>query len=223
MAVSRSAALRALFVGLWSAGWISVGTCSSAVAQDVPARPEVVPTPPPETAPRPAPQAEAPELVLQPQPDPQFGPMDAAREARERAELQRRWAIDRQRQLIDDIRRYHVASPTAYRYALPYIYAYTPPRVARRVHETLERYSGPAITPWPHVPDGGYGNLYFPPTDPSIYLPQPTPAMPPAAAVPPPVAVAPLRVPTPAVGPAEPAPAIPPAAPRPAESGPREF
>ena len=204
-------------------GWlVAWSVCSAALAQDAPARAEVVPTPAasPTTAP-----AETPPQY---RPDVEYGPLQAGRDAYNQAEQQRRWAIDRQLWLISDVRRYNTWYPYVDRYALPYIYSYAPPRVARRVHKSLQRdWSGRVFTPWPQVPGDVYGYPYYPrikqpighekiQTGPNGYIYRPVYEEPPKAQqVPTPAAPSAPAPALPEARPPEPPPAIPPAQPAP--------
>ena len=153
-------------------------------------------------------------------PDAKYGPLQAGQNKYERAELERRHAINRQLWIIDDIYRYNLWPPYVHRYALPYIRAYAPPGVGRRVERDLRRIAtGRVIAPWPLVPGGIYGYPYYPwvrqPTGheeiwtgPNSYMYHPS--------------YAPPDVPTPAAPPT-PEPPSQPVPPPPTETGPREF
>lgn len=231
MVVSMRVAVGGLLWGLL--GWC---VCGAAPGQEAPGGAATAPEPPE------APQQARPEVT--------YSPLQAGRDAYQMAEQQRRWAIDRQLGLLDDVKR----DNTWIGYAaagLPEIYAYGSPWAARRAYR---RGYGPLFTPWPRVPGDVYGYPYYPwvrqPighekiwTGPNGYIyvpryapPGPAPGVPmpaaPSAAMPgspptqspqPPPAASPgNRVPQPAW--------IPPAAPPPEtiptppiEPGPREF
>jgi len=163
-----------------------------------------------------------------------YGPLDAAEEARIRADEDGQAATGRQLQLIDDIRWYNTWIPTPYRPSLPYIYGYGygPPGAASRAYRSgLD----PVFTPWPRVPGDIYGYPYYglvrQPighekiwTSPNGYIYRPVYAPPAGQAVAP-------RPAAPRAYRATPATPLPPAAgspgqaapPPPGESGPREF
>ena len=107
-----------------------------------------------------------------------YGPLDASRDAYQRAEKQRRAAIDRQLQSMEDTVWYSgVPGDNGYRPSLESIYAYGgyvygPPRVFRRSERGAYRspyrypyrypyYPGPYVfEPWPLVPGDIYGYPY---------------------------------------------------------------
>jgi hypothetical protein len=214
--------------------WVADGAAEA--GQPGAAGPEVVPAPAP--------------VPGQPQSTPRakYGPVEASRDAYNRGEASRRYAIERQQALRDHIVWYNTWAPTAYRHSLPYIYAYVPPRIARRIHYNMERFGPPAVfTPWPLVPGDIYGYPSSPDggppveyekiwTSPNSYILQPrhAPAVPKAAEpTPAPVAPRPLAEPLPEptperppqprlVPPANPGPELIPAPPQ-APRGPREF
>jgi len=174
-----------------------------------------------------------------------YGPLDAAEEARLRADEAGQAAIHRQLQLIDDIRWYNTWIPTPYRPSLPYIYGYGygPPGAASRAYRSgLD----PVFTPWPRVPGDIYGYPYYGAvkqpighekiwTSPNGYIYRPVYAPPagqvaaPRAAAPRPYRATPAApaLPPAAGSPGQPVPPPPalskPAAPPPGEAGPREF
>ncbi len=178
--------------------------------QDDATPPDVTPAPRPEL-----PQRYYPRFT--------YGPLEAAEEARRRADEAGRDAIQRQLQLADDIRWMNTWAPTPYRASLPYLYGYAP-RIGRRVERVFERWVDPVFTPWPRLPGDIYGYPYYPLvrqpighdkiwTSPNsyVYRPRYAPAIPPPAARPAPPVPAPAR----------PLPPSPPAAP-PATSVPAE-
>jgi len=140
-------------------GW---GICASLSAQEIPAGAEVLPAPAPidmpaQAAPAPAspavpapaeqPRATVPRAVPRTAPNPY-----------EAAEQERRWAINRQMQIIDDIRRYN-----------PWVAAYVPSAAelytmgAWRAGRRAYRYGyAPIYTPWAYVPGGVYTYGYYP-------------------------------------------------------------
>jgi len=217
----------AVFCGL-AAGILSVGLGSAWGQNGATGRPEVVPAPSPQRASTPpaAPRQYHPEIT--------YGPLDAAEEARLRADEAGQAAINRQLQLLDDIRWYNTWLPTPYRPTLPYIYGYGPPRVARRAYrDALD----PVFTPWPQVPGDIYGYPYYGTvkqpighekiwTSPNSYIYRPVYAPPAgqAAAAPRVAAPGPYRA-TPAAPTLAPAAGSPgqPVPPPAGESGPREF
>ena len=189
--------------------------------------------------------APRPELPQQYYPRFTYGPLEAAEEARRRAEETGREAVNRQLQLADDIRGMNTWAPTPYRASLPYIYGYAP-RAARRVERAFERRVDPVFTPWPRVPGDIYGYPYYPSvkqpighekiwTSPNSYVyrpkyapstpqparpaaPAPTPARRPPQADPPPTATMPVEPEVLPPGTPEPIPLPPPV-----RGGPREF
>jgi len=197
----------------------AIGVASPANGQEAPrAAPEVIPAPAPSP---PAPEADpssarAPRAVRTPE---TYDSLQAGRDAHAMAERQRREAIDRQLQTIEDVQWYNAwyddwydawGRPYARRYALPYIYGYAPPFAASRAHRAIEGYApAPPFTPWPYVPGDIYGYRYAPRveqplghekvwTGPNSYIYRPRYTEPPAE--------------------------VPPAAPEPPEpAGPREF
>jgi hypothetical protein len=129
-------------------------------------RPEVVPTPVPQSAGPPSLpyQPDQPSPPYQPyQPGAAYDPIRAAEDAYRMAEEARQAVFSRQLQLQERLRAYGVWNPTPYRYALPYIYAYAPPRVARRVVREMDRWTPPvALVPVPPLPGGAYRYPYSP-------------------------------------------------------------
>lgn len=125
--------------------FLAWGACRTGAAQEAAARPEVVPPP-------------APSGVHHPDhpPPPAYGPLPAGQDAYQMAEQQRRWAVERQTQLIQSAWSYYPwVSP--YVAGVPHVYAYVPPRALRRAY----RYGyGPVLQPWPHVSVGVYGYPY---------------------------------------------------------------
>jgi hypothetical protein len=196
---------------------------------------------PPDVTPAPR-----PELPQQYYPRFTYGPLEAAEEARRRAEEAGRDAVNRQLDLADDIRWMNTWAPTTYRDSLPYIYGYGGPRVGRRVERAFERWVDPVFTPWPRVPGDIYGYPYYAPakqpighekiwTSPNSYVyrpkyapsspqparptaPAPTPARCPPPPAAPPNATMPVEPEVLPPGAAEPIPL-----PSPLPRGPREF
>ncbi|MHC4401193.1 MAG: hypothetical protein ACYTG0_16080 [Planctomycetota bacterium] len=123
-----------------------------------------------EQAPTPQRQSPAQNGLPQPQFPNTYGPLDAARDAHQRGEAQRRDAIDRQLQLIDEMVWYSGA-PYFERYppslSAIYAYGYTGPRAARRAARgALWPYASSlgsrwrVFEPWPLVPGDIYGYPY---------------------------------------------------------------
>jgi hypothetical protein len=173
-----------------------------------------------------------------PSPQVTYGPLQAARDAQRLAEEARRRAIDRQLQVLDDVRRYRTYAYYDYALAAPRD-VYGPPRAIRRAYR---RGYGPVWWTWPYI----YGYPYYPQvkqpwghekiwTSPNSYIYRPLydppaePPKPPTLADPslrpqgPPPAEPPLDAPRPPllIPPAHPVPERIPTPP--AESGPREF
>ena len=208
------AALAAVFL-CWSIG-------GSAAAQDVPPGAEAVPAPP-------AAEPISPYRVEEKfDPSQAYDPLQAGRDAYQRAEEARRQAINRQLDTLDYAKWLSTwTAPRVYAYPLPSVYAYPIRRSVRRAYRGVH-VGGvvPVITQWSRAPVGVYGYPYYPQvwqpighekvwTGPNGYIYRPIYAEPA-----PPV---PAQVPTPAVAeppvliPAEPVPAPP------VEPGPREF
>jgi len=175
-------------------------------------------------------------------PNATYDSLQAGQDAYQRGEEERRWAIDRQLQVEQNIIDYNVWSyynwgmPHFYGYGNPYVGMYAPPEVGFRLRRAFARWGyWPPLYPTPLSPDSVYGYQYRPfakqPighekiwTGPNSYIykpryasPEPPPGPPAFQPAPPPGA------PMPASPPGAQPPAIvnPPNAPVPA--GPREF
>ncbi len=92
-----------------------------------------------------------------------YDALDAARDAQQYAERQRRAAINRQLEVIRDVQEYSAAvraSAWRYPYSVDYRYAYPGRRAARRA---WSRHGYPGVfEPWPLVPGDIYGYPYTP-------------------------------------------------------------
>lgn len=144
--------MRAAICGLFGVvlAWVFCGT---GLAQNVPARPEVVPSlpwahwPPPNAAAR------------QYRPQPTYGPLQAGVDAYRMAEAERQRAVQRQVQLVQSAWSYHPWSAPYYVPSVPHLYAFPPRRALRRAY----RFGyWPVPQPWPNVSIGVYRYPYSP-------------------------------------------------------------
>ncbi len=174
-------------------------------------------------------------------PNEKYTPLDAGQDAYKRGEEERRWAVDRQLQVQQNIRDYNTWR--YYNWGVPYFSPYSspyvPPRIGRRIRRRVAAWERP--WPSPVSPDAIYGYNYIPFTkqpighekiwtgpNSYIYKPRYTPPdRPPATIGEPPEP--PVTQPTPAAGPHAagsenvlPPPTYNPAS-RPQPPGPREF
>ena len=143
-------------------GLLSWPICGTGLAQDVPARPEVLPAP----APTAVPQQDRPQVT--------YGPLQAGQDAYRMAEQERAWAVQRQLQLAQTAWWYPAWPPAYVAGGAPIrgsgVYVYAPPRVGHPlVGRRAYRYGyWPAPQPWPYVPAGVYAYPY------SAWVGQPT-------------------------------------------------
>ena len=98
------------------------------------------------------------EAAQQTRPKVTYDSLQAGRDAYRIAEEQRRWAIDRQLWLLDEVKRYNTWIDS-YVPGLTEIYAYGSRSAARRAYR---HGYGPLFTPWPMVPGDIYGYPYYP-------------------------------------------------------------
>jgi hypothetical protein len=166
MAGSMRAAVCALLGGL--VGWCNCGT---GMAQDVSARPEVVP---------------APAAITTPQQDgrgPVSGWLQPAQDPYRRAEQERAWAVSRQLQSPQTAWWYQVG-PAPYYVpvpSVPPVYVYGPPRAIRRAYRygywavpQPRPYVSVGVYPYPYSTWGGpppsYGQIWIGPNS-YVYRP----------------------------------------------------
>ncbi len=205
---------------------------------------EAIPTPKPVEPPAPG--------GREYRPNEKYTPLDAGQDAYKRAEGERRWAVDRQLTVEQNIRDYNTwryynwGSPYFNQYASPYAAPYIDaPRIGWRIRRNIAARIGTLGPPLPSVlsPDARYGYNYLPYTkqpighekiwtspNSYIYKPRYTPPNKPPATIgeppqPPPAQPQPAPVAQPPTAGSEnalPPPTYNPAN-RPQPSGPREF
>jgi hypothetical protein len=148
---------RAAACGL-AAGLLCWAICAACSAQEVAARPEVVPAPPPTTVP----QQDHPQVT--------YGPLQAAQDAYRMAEQERRHAVDRQVHLLQSAAWWRPPWPAPYLPAVPPVppvppvYGYGFPYGPRLGFGRAYRYGyyRAVPLPWPPAPPVPYVYPYSP-------------------------------------------------------------